>query len=61
EFLIGEIELPYAAEVFYDDVKHYIISFNEKAENPIDFGLSSANTERLTRDEMLSLINNSRD
>jgi hypothetical protein len=53
--------LPYAAEVFYDDVKHYIISFNEKAENPIDFGLSSANTERLTRDEMLSLINNSRD
>lgn len=57
EFLIGEIELPYASEVEYDGVKHYIISFNEKAEQPLEFGLSSANTERLSKDEMLHLIN----
>ena len=57
EFLIGEIELPYAREVEYDGVKHYIISFNEKADAPLEFGLSSANTERLTKDEMLRLIN----
>jgi UDP-N-acetylglucosamine 4,6-dehydratase/5-epimerase len=61
EFLIGEIELPYAREVIYDGVKHYIISFNEKVEKPLDFGLSSANTERLSRDEMLYLLNNPRD
>jgi FlaA1/EpsC-like NDP-sugar epimerase len=57
EFLIGEIELPYAYEIVYDDVKHYIIAFNEKSAAPLSEGLSSANTERLTEDEMLSLIN----
>ena len=61
EFLIGDIELPYAREVIYDGVKHYIISFNEKVEKPLEFGLSSANTERLSRDEMLYLLNNPRD
>ena len=61
EFLIGDIELPYAYETFYDSVKHYIISFNEKSSEPLDFGLSSANTERLTRQEMLNLINSPRD
>lgn len=61
EFLIGDIELPYAREVEYDGVKHYIISFNEKSEKPLDFGLSSANTERLSPDEMLLLINSPRD
>lgn len=57
EFLIGDIELPYSRETFYNDVKHYIISFNEKSEVPLETGLSSANTERLSRDEMVSLIN----
>lgn len=57
EFLIGDIELPYAREVEYDGVKHYIISFNEKADEPLEFGLSSANTERLSKAEMLDLIN----
>lgn len=61
EFLIGDIELPYAREVEYDGVKHYIISFNEKSETPLEFGLSSANTERLSRTEMLDLINSPRD
>jgi UDP-glucose 4-epimerase len=61
EFLIGDIELPYAREIEYDGVKHYIISFNEKSEKPLDFGLSSANTERLSREEMLNLINSPRD
>lgn len=61
EFLIGDIELPYAREIIYDGVKHYIISFNEKVEKPLEFGLSSANTERLSRDEMLYLLNNPRD
>ena len=57
EFLIGDIELPYTFEVEYDGITHYVISFNEKAARPLDFGLSSANTERLSEAEMLQLIN----
>jgi len=57
EFLIGEIELPYAYETKYGDVTHYIISFNEKSEKPLTTGLSSANTARLSHEEMLALIN----
>lgn len=58
EFLIGELELPYTTETFFDDVKHYIVSFNEKASHPTPSILTSANTERLSADEILSIINN---
>lgn len=61
EFLIGDIELPYTKEVVYDDIVHYIISFNDKVENPVPFGLSSANTDRLSKEEMLTLIEDRRD
>lgn len=57
EFLIGEIELPYTFEVEYHAIPHYVISFNEKVARPLEVGLSSANTERLTEPEMLQLIN----
>lgn len=58
EFLIGELELPYTTETFFDDVKHYIISFNEKAAEPASGILTSANTERLSETEILNIINN---
>lgn len=58
EFLIGELELPYTKEVIYNDIPHYIISFNTKVERPITTGLSSANTERLSEEEILNIINN---
>ncbi len=57
EFLIGEIELPYTREEVYDGIKHYIVSFNEKSFSPVREVLSSANTERLSEEEMLNLIN----
>jgi UDP-N-acetylglucosamine 4,6-dehydratase len=57
EFLIGDLELPYTREVNYDGVKHFVISFNKKVEAPIKTGLSSANTERLSHEEILALIN----
>ncbi|MEQ8810896.1 MAG: polysaccharide biosynthesis protein, partial [Imperialibacter sp.] len=41
EFLIGELELPYTREIFYDKVRHFLISFNEKVETPVSVGLSS--------------------
>ncbi|HSF53953.1 MAG TPA: polysaccharide biosynthesis protein [Algoriphagus sp.] len=58
EFLIGDLELPYTEELMMDGIKHYLISFNDKVANPISFGLSSANTDRLSKEEILSIINN---
>ena len=56
EFLIGDQELPYTKSLFIDDIEHYLISFNEKAINPIKLGLSSENAERLTKDEIIDII-----
>jgi UDP-N-acetylglucosamine 4,6-dehydratase/5-epimerase len=61
EFLIGDLELAYTKEIRFNDIIHYLISFNEKVDIPIEFGLSSANTEQLTRSEILKLIMNSPD
>jgi UDP-glucose 4-epimerase len=61
EFLIGDIELPYTREVEYDGIQHYVIAFNEKSEAPPEVGLSSANTERLSKEEMSRLINSPRE
>lgn len=58
EFLIGDLELPYTQEVTYNNILHYLISFNEKAAKPVPFGLSSANTERLTDEEIRAIIDN---
>jgi UDP-N-acetylglucosamine 4,6-dehydratase/5-epimerase len=58
EFLIGDLELPYTEELELDGIKHYLISFNDKVANPVSFGLSSANTDRLSREEILAIINN---
>jgi FlaA1/EpsC-like NDP-sugar epimerase len=58
EFLIGDIELPYTREIKYNDIRHYIISFNEKVNSPVKTALSSANAERMTKREMLELISN---
>jgi len=57
EYLVGELELPFTREVHYGDVPHYVIAFNERVEQPLTVGLSSANTERLTPDEILAIIN----
>lgn len=58
EFLIGDLELAYTSELEFNGVKHFLISFNDKVEKPIQFGLSSANTDRLTREEILAIIDN---
>ena len=58
EYLIGDAEIPFTRELMIDGISHYLISFNEKVENPVAFGLSSANTDKLTDEEILTLINN---
>jgi UDP-N-acetylglucosamine 4,6-dehydratase/5-epimerase len=61
EFLIGEIELPFTTAVMLDGVQHYLISFNERPPAPVSETLSSANTQRLDRKEMLALIDGVRE
>lgn len=56
EYLIGELELPFTRAITYDDIEHYVISFNQRVENPVAVALSSANTERLSREEILAII-----
>jgi len=58
EFLVGELELPFTREIILNNIVHYIISFNEKVTDPVQFGLSSANTERLSEDEIIQIIKN---
>jgi UDP-glucose 4-epimerase len=58
EFLVGEIELPFTVEKYYNNIKHFIISFNQKSENSLGKIFSTKNAERLSDDEILKLINN---
>lgn len=58
EYLIGDLELPYTEELMLKNIKHYLISFNEKVAKPITVGLSSANTEKLTDGEISDLLCN---
>ena len=58
ETLIGISELPYTREILLDNYLHYIISFNEKAENPFGDIVTSANAERLDENEMMAIISN---
>jgi UDP-N-acetylglucosamine 4,6-dehydratase len=57
EYLVGDLELPYAREMTWDGARHIVISFNEKSDAPLAAALSSANAERLSSEEMLQLIN----
>jgi UDP-N-acetylglucosamine 4,6-dehydratase len=61
EYLVGDLELPYAREVTWGGDRHIVISFNEKSESPLPAVISSANAERLTHDEMVRLINHPED
>jgi FlaA1/EpsC-like NDP-sugar epimerase len=58
EFLIGDAELPFTEELELGGITHYLISFNDKVKKPVEFGLSSANTDQLSDTEILTLINN---
>lgn len=58
EFLVGELELPYTSEKVFDGTRHYVISFNQKVDAPLPEGLSSANAQRLSRRELLDILDN---
>jgi UDP-N-acetylglucosamine 4,6-dehydratase/5-epimerase len=58
EYLIGELELPFTREIVLNGITHFLISFNEKVKEPVQVGLSSANTERLSEEEIIQIIKN---
>ena len=57
EFLIGNLEQPFTKEIILNHNTHYLTSFNEKVDYPTQICLSSANAERLNRQEILAIIN----
>lgn len=58
EYLVGELEKPFTTEKIIDGVSHFIVSFNQLVDDPVEDILTSGNAERLTKDEILSIINN---
>jgi UDP-glucose 4-epimerase len=58
ECLIGELELEYTKEMIYNNVKHYLISFNNKVETPLETIISSENADRLTDSEIKAILTN---
>ncbi len=56
EYLVGDLELPYAREIELDGIAHYAIDFNRKSEQLVSSELSSATAERLTEDEIVAIL-----
>lgn len=62
EFLVGETELEYCERVSINNVNHFLISTNKKVDNPtMKEVFTSENAERLTKDEILSIIKSGKD
>lgn len=57
EFLIGETELDYCEEIMFNNIKHFLISPNLKKINPVKEIFNSEISEKLSRAEILSIIN----
>tara|TARA_Y100000589_G_scaffold45501_3_gene38265 strand:+ start:227 stop:1180 length:954 start_codon:yes stop_codon:yes gene_type:complete len=58
EHLIGEIECVHTVEREIDGVLHYVIDFSKKFKNHVPGYISSENAERLSDEEILSIIAN---
>ncbi|HXG83805.1 MAG TPA: hypothetical protein VNI84_07245, partial [Pyrinomonadaceae bacterium] len=58
EHLIGEAECEYTTETVFDGVKHYLITPNQLAENPLNEIVSSSNAEHFNEEEIWEIINN---
>lgn len=56
EALIGEPEVPYTESMMIGGVKHFVVSFNQKAASPIAGMVTSDNSSRLTKQEILALL-----
>lgn len=58
ETLVGSEELPYTTTWDHRGIRHFIIAFNRRAEQPLPAVFSASTTERMTREEILAIVNN---
>ena len=58
ESIMGESERPYARIAEFDGAKHYVISFERRAEAVVEDGLSSTDAPRLTDEEIRAILAN---
>ncbi len=56
EYLIGEDELKHTKKINIKKKRHYLIDFNKNNYNEIKYAISSKNSEKLTKKEILKLI-----
>lgn len=57
EYLIGETELDYCEEIMFDNIKHFLISPNLKKNNRVQGIFNSEIAEKLSKNEIISIIN----
>jgi UDP-N-acetylglucosamine 4,6-dehydratase/5-epimerase len=58
ETLIGEQELPYTRIWEHNGIRHYIVSFNRRTDQPLEKVFSAGTTDRMTPEEISCIINN---
>ena len=58
EYLVGEIELPFTREIYYNGIRHFLISFNKRVDKPLREVVATFNAPKLTEEEILKLITN---
>lgn len=58
ETLVGEQELAYTRVWEHNGIRHYVISFNERQESPLEQVFSASTAERMTAAEISNIINN---
>jgi UDP-N-acetylglucosamine 4,6-dehydratase len=61
EFLVGETELEYCERLNINGINHFLIDPNKKTQTPMTEIFTSANAERLTKSEILEIIQSGKD
>jgi UDP-N-acetylglucosamine 4,6-dehydratase len=61
EFLVGETELEYCERLVINGINHFLIDPNKKAQTPMTEIFTSENADRLTKSEILEIIQSGKD
>lgn len=56
EYLVGDIEIPYVYEHFFDDSLYYSIAFNRKNPVPVRAEFASSKSVQLSEEEILRIL-----
>ncbi len=56
EYLVGDLELDYTETLEINNIKHYLISPNQKSTTPLECVVHSGNCQRLSKDEIITIL-----